>query len=319
MSIYQVDRVQYIESQDTIILFEFYLVDNIDNFIKEFKGESEAFKNSYIEEIYLQKLRTLWDLSVKNETNLFIIIYDEYEDKILFIERSRYKKGFTWDALDFKSFQRKFIDLNNMSGAGESKKLGSVRQDNKDTFTLNILENISNDIDSNDDNGLALTKKLLGNFTTKGFDFDLFQYIESTGETVIYEFLKNETSYIKNYTANPMRYCWTGKPNDNKQKFISLWLASQKLNGRLFLINYSENTEEGIGISEIIDLDVSKGILQENKYNLTYHEFITLMIDMNRYDSEDMDYMKKYNYKMRSYNEIFFRNWDINKKNYGKT
>lgn len=319
MSMYQVDRVQYIESKDTIILFEFFLVNNIDEFIKNFEGESKAFNTSYIEERYLEKLNTLWKLSVNNKTCLLIIIYDSSADKIAFVERIRTKGGFNWDVMDFNKFQQKFIDINNMSGGtGGSKQLGSVREGNQDVFTLDILRTIGSSIDDDDDNGLTLTKELLNGLTTKGFDFDLFQYIESTGETVIYEFLKNETNYIKNYTANPMRYCWTGKFNDNKQKFISLWNAKEKLNGRLFLINYSEDIEEGIGVSEILELDNNRGLLQENKYNLTYDEFIAWMIEMNNYNSKDTDYMNKYNDKKKHYDEAFFRNWKTEKRNYGK-
>ena len=320
MSIYQIDRVQYIESEDTIMIFEFFLVNDLDKFIVHFEENSKSFKESYIEKNYLKKLKFLWDLSVRNKTHLLIIIYDSRANKFAFIERIVGKEGCTWDVMDFSRFQKKFININNINGQGsKSKVLGAIKEENQDSFTLNILKTIGSYIDENDDNGITVTKKLLDGLTTKGFDFDLFQYLDSTGETIIYEFLKNETSYITNYTANPMRYCWTGEKNDNKQKFISLWNAKEVLNGRLYLINYSDNVKEGIGISEILELDVERGLLQENKYNLTYDEFIKWMIKMNNYTDQSRDYLNDYNEKRMYYDENFFKNWSAEKKNYGKT
>lgn len=314
MSIYQVDRVQYIESEDKLILFEFFLVSNINEFIDSFKNEGNRFSKKFISEDYYNKLRTLYDLAVQNDAYLLIVVYDENANKILFVKRMPEIK---WNIVDFARFKEIFVGINNIDGAEKkSKKLGSVRKENKDNFVLDTLKKINCCIDENDDNGLEITKKLLGEYTTKGFDFDLFQYIETTGETIIYEFLKKETSYVSNYTAHPMRYCWTGKPRDNKQKFIGLWTVKEKLNGRLFLINYSDNLDDGIGISEILDLDIDEGIKGEYKYNLTYKEFIQWMTEMNGYNDYDTDYLKKYNSKRKHFDRKFFKNWNKNKRKY---
>ncbi|MBU5676812.1 hypothetical protein KQI88_10315 [Alkaliphilus sp. MSJ-5] len=314
LSIYQVDRVQYIKSQDKLMIFEFLMVDDIKEFIKNFKNEGNRFSENYIDYNYYNKLKALYDTSNINDTCLLIIIYDKFLKKIFYVECTG---SFKIVITDFETFQQKFIEINNKDGEEKkSKILGSIRGENIDTFVLDTLKQINCCIDENDDNGLELTKKLLGEYTTKGFDFDLFQHIKSTGETIIYEFLKNETSYVTNYTAHPMRYCWTGKPKDNRQKFIGLWTVKEKLNGRLFLINYSDCIEDGIGISEILDLDVEKGIKEEYKYNLTYEEFINWMTQMKDYKSSDKDYLKQLNHKRKYFDESFFYDWSMNKSRY---
>lgn len=318
MSIYQIDRVQHIESSDNLVLFEFFLVRDISAFIEEFEKEPNILEMDYIEKNYLKKLNILYNLSYKYNTHFLIIIYDYNSEKILYLKRGLDKNKLNHYIINFKEFKEKFIELNNKNGkSGGSKKLGAVKENNEDKFTLNILKTLGSGI-TTDDNGLALTKKTLGGLSTRGFDFDLFQYIKSTEETIIYEFLKNESPYTTNYTANPMRYCWNGKNTDNRKKFIGLWAARKKLNGRLFLINYSDNTEEGIGISEVVNLDAEKGIEEEYKYKLSYNEFISWISDMNKYKSKDKDYLIKYNHKKKHYEKDFFSNWDKEKKNYGK-
>ena len=313
LNIYQIDRVQYIKSKNRLIIFEFFLVEDIGTFMHHFTQKGNKFSKEYIDENYLKKLRTLYDLA-NNNVYLIIIIYDKIEEKIFYMKQFN---QIEFQLVLFNEFQTIFNGINNIEGEEKkSKILGSIREENTDTFVLDTLKKINSCIDENDDNGLEITKKLLGDYTTKGFDFDLFQVIETTGETIIYEFLKNETSYITNYKAHPMRYCWTGKPKDNKQKFIGLWAVKGILNGRLFLINYSDNLEDGIGISEILDLDIIEGIREEYKYNLTYQEFIDWMTEMNEYIDTDRDYLKNYNDKRKHFDADFFANWNINKKNY---
>ncbi|MFL0197743.1 hypothetical protein ACJDU8_19540 [Clostridium sp. WILCCON 0269] len=315
MGIYQIDRIQYIEKKDKLIIFEFYLVESLNEFIYKFKQQDYKFTNNYINDNYLHKLNILYDLSERKCCYLFIIIYDRKLEKIYYYLKTEDNEQ---KIMDYNEFREKFTRINNIDGVDKkSKKLGAVRKENKDTFVLETLKKIDSSINGNDDNGLEITKNMLGEYTTKGFDLDLFQYINSTDETIIYEFLKRENSGVTNYTAHPMRYCWTGYKTDNRQKFISLWNVKEKLNGRLYLINYSDDTNEGIGISEILNLDNKKGIRKEYKYNLTYDEFIGWMKMMDNYNYSDKDYLRIYNNKRKCFNEDFFHNWKYNKINYG--
>lgn len=168
-----------------------------------------------------------------------------------------------------------------------------------------------------DDNGLWLTKQMLGNERTTGLDLDLFYYIQSTNEFVIYEFLKRETNFVDNINAHPMRYSWTGKPNDNKKKFITLWNVKQRLNCRLYLVSYSDNNNEKISIIEVLDLDINKGILAENKYCMSKNIFMAWLEDMNNYKAKHNNYLS--DFKCISYGNEFFSHFvKETKYEYGK-
>lgn len=94
--------------------------------------------------------------------------------------------------LTFDQLQQWFRGVNNIDGQSNSKGLGAARNTNIDSYVNGLLQSIYNDNQFQDDNGLVLTKNLLNGDTTKGFDLDLFQYIPSTNEYVIYEFLKRK-------------------------------------------------------------------------------------------------------------------------------
>src|SRR5699024_4508641 len=147
---------------------------------------------------------------------------------------------------------------------------------------------------------------LLGSDSTKGFDLDLFQFISSTNEYIIYEFLKRENNFINNIQAHPMRYSWTGKSNDNKQKFISLWKTKEYFNGKLLMISYSVESNERISIIEILDLDVDQGILAERKYSMSRNVFLGWLKDMNQYAATQKKYF--IDFKFKEYDEDFFKN-----------
>lgn len=167
-----------------------------------------------------------------------------------------------------------------------SKNLGSVRENNKDKYVNEIIKNIYNLNSFDDDSGLEITKQLLNENNTTGIDLDLFQYVKTTNEYIIYEFLKRETDYVTNKTAHPMRYCWTKNRNDNKKKFISLWQTKNYFGGKLYLINYSDNKEEDISIIEVLNLNEETGFLEENKYCMCYDEFIKWIEKMNMYNKK---------------------------------
>ena len=317
LSIYQIDRVQFLRSLDKLIFFEFYKVDNVEDFFISFREEENTLKNDLFNPLFASKLSLIRELSQRYDVCKILIVYDNNLEKIFYkgninTINNKFKE---YDFIDFNEFSEIFIDQNNIDG-GVSKLLGSAKETNTDIFVLNILESIGCLFDPNDDNGLEVTKIMLGNNATRGFDIDLFQFITTTGETIIFEFLKRENEYVTNYTAHPMRYCWTGGKRDNKQKFIGLWTVAQKLNGRLFCVNYSDNLQEGIGLLEIRDLDVVEGIRQEYKYNITYDEFIEWLRELKDYDSTDNDYLRKFNDRRKYFDNSFFSDWKNNRSRY---
>src|SRR5690625_6457870 len=84
-----------------------------------------------------------------------------------------------------------------------------------------------------------------------------------------------------------MRYCWTRRWNDNKQKFISLWKMKEYLNARLILVNYSDNPSEKISLIEVLNIDTNIGITSENKYYMSRNVFLGWVHDMQKYRPKD--------------------------------
>lgn len=105
-----------------------------------------------------------------------------------------------------------------------------------------------------DEGWTLLLQELLWNSDTGGFNIDSI-YCVNWDYTVI-EFLKNENPKVTPYTSHPCRYWY------NKQKFISLWDMTQKLWGKLVLINYETTAEwkiwDRFWVLDVISLDKSK-------------------------------------------------------------
>ena len=247
--LFTIDRVQFSNSQQQYYFYEFMEIPNINLLIKNMTSDfltSDFCKTLYrmINDIERKKLTFL----LNNQLNIvkIFIFYQRGVDCFIEIEIKPHLNQINRNVWGFKDIQKRFRDLNNIDGDSRSKGLGATRSENVDYYVNGLLRSLYDKEDYQDDNGLELTKKLLDGDTTKGFDLDLFQYIQSTNEYIIYEFLKRENPHINNIKAHPMRYCWTGNRNDNKQKFISLWNIKQFLNGRLFLINYSDDDNERI-------------------------------------------------------------------------
>lgn len=120
----------------------------------------------------------------------------------------------------------------------------------------------SKPIDKTDESAKELIIETLGNNPTGGFDLDSVYYINGT--YYIIEFLR--CIGIKPFYSHPNRY-W----NLNKQKFISLWDITTKLNGQLYLINY-EDSREQFKVIRVLDLD-EKGIHNDIEVRWDFEEF----------------------------------------------
>lgn len=315
--LYTIDRVQYSNVKKQFYFFEFMEVTNVDALL-DANGKILPLKtflsslNGMVDSVEIEKINFLLE---KPQVIKYFIFYQRGKNRYIVLELDPLSNRVRGKAWDFNKLQGWFKKINNIDGKSNSKGLGCVRDNNEDHYVTELLQHIYNDNQFQDDNGLELTKRLLGGDTTKGFDLDLFQYIQSTEEYIIFEFLKRENSYINNIEAHPMRYSWTGKRYDNKQKFISLWNIKQHLNSRLILVNYSDNPSEKVSLIEVLDLDINKGITAENKYVMSKNVFQGWLYDMRDYKSNDNDYFS--DFKCVHYEAEFFKDFDNNKQFYG--
>lgn len=314
--IFEIDRIQERNDGLGYIITEFFHVENIDIFISKLKNKEILKINDVfclLNDIDRKKGKFLSEIL---PIDIDIIIYEEsYNNNYkVILKLSRIAKKWSMKKYSFEELSKYFRVVNG-SNTDKSKKLGSAKGENGDNYTNAIIKELNGLDIYDDDGGLTLTKALLAEDPTKGFDLDLFQYIESTNEFIFFEFLKRENKYVTNITAHPMRYCWNESKHDNKRKFIGLWKACEFFCGRLFLVNYSDNKNEKISISEIIDLDEALGIRHEYKYVMSYTEFIGWLKFMNTYEGITRDYLREF--KQYEYNRDFFDKWNDRKKEYG--
>lgn len=314
MNLYELDRLQYSEKHKRYRIFEFYSFTEV-NF-------SKFTEQCYIK-AYLKRNHTKHNLLLRLTRPPYgclfhVVLYSDKqsEPKIVCDFTS---DGITHSLYDFKSLQEWFCDINNEL-EGASKILGKCEAtgaNSKNKSGIPILRRIFKNLPE-DDGGLDITKKLLTSNTTKGFNLDLFTYYEEVDKFVIFEFLKRENRYVTVYTAHPMRYCWgKSRLGDNTQKFVSLWRAAQFLKAEFFLVNYSDEHDEGVGLINVINIDPDKGFRMEEKYNMTFAQFEEWMLYMNDLQKTGDRFLDKYQYIKKTYGEKFFDNWEENKRTYG--
>lgn len=90
-----------------------------------------------------------------------------------------------------------------------------------------------------DTSAFEFVKELLDGEPTYAINFDRIQWDTVKNCYVIVEFLlcdeKQFTRGITPYTSHPNRYF-----KKNAQKFLSLWRLTQKLDAKLYLVNYAK-------------------------------------------------------------------------------
>lgn len=136
------------------------------------------------------------------------------------------------------------------------------------------MEN-SKAISATDESAKRLIIDALNGENTGGFDLDSVYYID--GQYIVLEFLKCDSSYpsVTPYTSHPNRYWF------NKQKFISLWDLTRKLDGRLFLLNYEEPYNR-FRCMEVTSLDPQKGI-ENTDAMWNYDQFKKWFVELNHH------------------------------------
>ncbi len=129
----------------------------------------------------------------------------------------------------------------------------------------------SKPIGKGDDDAKSLIIESLENEFTGGFDLDSVYLIN--GKYHVLEFLKCET--VRPNKSHPNRYWFK-----NKQKFISLWDITKKLDGELYLVNY-EDSREQFKIIKVIEIN-SNGISNEVSREWNFDQFKSWFKGLNR-------------------------------------
>lgn len=238
--IFPIDRLQFLPNGD-LIAFEFL------NKTKELKNSNFISrkvellnKSNFVNHIY--------NVSYSSDSPNFLKVVSVIPDIRNPVLESRY--------VNYVDFCKWFNQINSSNTSLSSKGLGTATTNVGDPFVQSLLTSIFRDTEfsqtvfSDDDSGIGLVKNTLNGTFTYGFDFDLF---EETNHIII-EFLKRENSFVTNLTAHPSRY------PKNKQKFISLWKAANKIyngNSILLFVNYSDSVDESITVLEIKDFDTN--------------------------------------------------------------
>lgn len=133
-----------------------------------------------------------------------------------------------------------------------------------------MLEN-SKPLGRDDYSGFSFVKEILNGEPTYAINFDRLQRHPNLGY-IIFEFLLCEESQSVNpNTSHPNRY-W----HKNARKFISLWQATKALNATLYLVNYAKlgtKYSDLITVIKVLDIDLKKGIIKEQKQDFSRDEF----------------------------------------------
>ena len=133
----------------------------------------------------------------------------------------------------------------------------------------------SKPISKQDDGAKALIIEVLDGEKTGGFDLDSVYYID--GKYHVIEFLKCDT--VRPFQSHPNRYWYK-----NKQKFISLWDISKKLEATLYLVNYEDSREQFkvIKVKKILE---NEGIVDEDERKWDFNQFQGWFVGLNQHST----------------------------------
>lgn len=206
--------------------------------------------------------------------------------------------------LTYQDLKKLYLSLNNIN-LSASKTLGvALESGTRDEYQGIIMSKVLNR-KIKDDTGKPIIQSILGNNETHGFDVDL---IEPTSWTIV-EFLKRNSSYVNNLNAHPMRY------TKNIKKFESLWNFSQKFNGKLYLVNYSDNENEDLSIIEVKRF-INKAFKSDVGYKVTTNQYLQWLSMLNSTPKIAERFLNTMPKEIRD--ENFWRNWPRNSRELGK-
>ena len=141
----------------------------------------------------------------------------------------------------------------------------------------------SKPLGGSDESGADFAREMLSGDSTYAINFDRLQFDVQDNQYVIFEYLLCEEAQsqrnITPFRSHPRRY-W----HLNSMKFISLWQAAQKLEAKLFLVNYAKKGtkyDDEILLIEVLDMD-DTGITNERVREMTRKEYSDWFRQMNR-------------------------------------
>lgn len=137
-----------------------------------------------------------------------------------------------------------------------------------------------------DTSAFEFVQEMLKGDPTCAINFDRIQWDNEEERYVIVEFLlcdeKQFSRGITPYTSHPNRYF-----HKNAQKFISLWKLAQRLDAKLYLVNYAKKGtkyEDQVLLMEVTNVDESdeKEPVKTNNRKMTREEFSEWFRNLNR-------------------------------------
>ncbi len=328
MSLFWFDRLQYSETLKKLIIFEFFETDitNINRITKATWNSKLA--KEILDKFTYEKHCLIRSLMRSNDSIYYYLIFysnNELHKKIVIEYKDKHTRHIH-EYGGFEDLQSWFLKINNIDGDSHSKPLGKVKTSTE--YAKNLVYNYwKSNINTNDDQGLEFTKRLLTykdskenltEATTKGFDFDFFIFFEENNSLINIEFALNYKNTKENYVCTPMKYCWGyGPPGvpDNKMKYNRLWKATKLLNGEFSILNYSENNND-IGFSIINDLDYDRGFLNETKYIISKNNFEKSIFETANEDCLSFKHFDENSKQIKQYDKDFFDKWKINRNKY---
>ena len=136
-----------------------------------------------------------------------------------------------------------------------------------------------------DTSGFEFAKEMLRGDPTYGINFDRVQWDSRENRYVIVELLfcdeRQFSRGITPYTSHPNRYFRL-----NGQKFISLWRLANRLDAKLYLVNYSKKGtryQDQILLMEVLNVDPStQPPVRTKNIKFTRSEFSKWFRELNR-------------------------------------
>lgn len=218
-----------------------------------------------------------------------------------------------------EDFNRWYLEKNLANNIDQkpSKEFGEILSGG-DPYVTKILTGLTQLDVYNDDNGRGLIIPALKSQFTYFFDVDLLN-LENKD---IIEFLKNDTKKKKelgeqtwalsNSKTHPNRY-W----RKNKQKFINLYNTSRKINGNLWLVNYSENLGEKVTLIRVNSLNPTDGITDDISYLISYEELLQWLLINDKSATDGSLFLNEKPKQIRN-NSFWSRPSDIWKRELGQ-
>lgn len=130
-----------------------------------------------------------------------------------------------------------------------------------------------------DQSAFDFSKEMLDGNPTGGMNIETIYFNPKRGYCVFEYLLCEESQSVNPFTSHPNKY-W----HKNKRKFITLFEIANKLEGRLYLVNYAKkNTKHADKVLLIrVDFLDENGIQEEEKLELTRSQFSEWITKFNK-------------------------------------